>query len=274
MYTVRYFLNHVYMNIDSVDKRYFVAHVLGVEVSQVIYHMDKRLDTAQYALLQQYCQHRLQGAPVDKIIGIKGFWHGVFYVDETVLSPRPDTETVIESVLACCPEPPKNILDMGTGSGCIIISLLHQYPTARGVAVDISRDALKMAQKNADFHQLGHRITYVQSDWWDCVPRQTPFDIIVSNPPYIRSQDITSLQPEVRNYDPIQALDGGRDGMSAYGALADIPAGMLADGGYMVVELGIHQHRQVADIFTNNGWTLYAQHTDIAHIIRVQVYQR
>ncbi len=274
MYTVRHFLYTIYKDIAPVDKRYFIAHVLQTDIAQVINHLDTVLSDTQARTLQTYCHRRLQAEPVDTITGTKAFWQGHFWVDKTVLSPRADTETLIEAVIDCCPHPPAHILDMGTGSGCIVISLLHHYPTAQGVAVDISTDALQMAQKNARLNQVDHRLHCIHSDWWRRIAVGTPFDIIVSNPPYIATKHIATLQPEVQKYDPIQALDGGKDGLYAYRVLANMPDGMLSDGGYMAVECGVGQHAQVIEIFTKKGWILHAQRVDLSHIIRVQIYQR
>ena len=274
MITVKHFLYQQYNDIDTLDKHYFIAKVLNISIGQVLHACDTVLTPAQYKLLCTYCHRRKNTEPVDNIIGTKGFWDGEFFVSPAVLSPRPDTETLLTCVQQVCTTPPTHILDMGTGSGCILISLLRLYKNAVGMAVDICNDALALAKKNAVHNGVHKRITYVKSDWWQSIETPKPFDIIVSNPPYIPTADIATLPPEVQKFDPLVALDGGEDGLNPYGILAQMPHTMLGANGYMVVECGYGQHGAVAQIFTDNNWTLHHQQTDLSHIIRTQVFQK
>ena len=182
--------------------------------------------------LEEWIARRLKHEPLFKIIGRRGFWKSEFITSPDVLDPRPDSETVIEAVLMQFSDQKKNyrILDIGTGSGCLLYSLLDEYPNATGVGVDISRKALKVAEQNRENRQADlYQKDFFKSDWTKDLGL---FDIVVSNPPYIPTKDIDSLAPEVRQYDPMLALDGGADGLDAYRALAKSVRGILKESGF------------------------------------------
>lgn len=275
MFTVHTFLYTVCDDISPTDKRYFVAKVLNVDVAHIMNMRDTVLSDAEVQTLHTYCDRRRKGEPVDIIVEHKGFWTGDFYVNTHVLSPRPDTETLlcmIQDYYADNP-PPKRILDMGTGSGCLCISLLHMFRDAVGFAVDVSTDALRVVEKNKVRNGVGDRCHTLRSDWWQSVPTHAPFDIIVSNPPYIPTADIQSLQSEVRQYDPVLALDGGADGLNPYRILANPPDGILNKDGIIVVECGHGQHDAVRTIFESHGWNMLQHRKDLGGITRGHMFQ-
>jgi release factor glutamine methyltransferase len=200
------------------------------------------------AMLACVTERRLAGEPVSRIAGHRGFWTLDLMVTPDTLDPRPDTETVVEAardmILATrAKDAPLRILDLGTGTGAILLALLAEFPDAEGLGVDISEEALLVAQDNAQRTGLAERASFRQGDWSADIAG--PFDLIVSNPPYIPSADILTLDPEVRDHDPHLALDGGQDGLACYRRiLAEIPA-LLAPDGFAVLEFG---HGQGASV--------------------------
>ena len=186
-------------------------------------------------------QRRLQHEPVARILGEKEFWGLRFTLSADTLVPRADTETVVEAALELVraggdPLEPLRIADIGTGSGAILLALLHELPAATGVGTDISAGALRTAKANAEQLGLAGRATFVECDY--CEKLEGPFDLIVSNPPYIVRSEISALAREVRDYDPRRALDGGSDGLVAYRAMARDIAGLLEQGGAFALEVG------------------------------------
>lgn len=236
--------------IDAGDARPLLAHVLGVGRDRLVLMAPDRVaaeDMARFeALLDQRCQHR----PVSKLIGQRLFWGRNFVVSDDVLDPRPETESLIAAVLDQ-PTSPQRILDLGTGTGCIPLTLLAEYPDAQAVACDISPAALDIAARNAAALTLSERLTLVQSDWFSQIEGQ--FDLITSNPPYISDAEMATLSPEVLNHDPHLALTPGGDGLSPYRILARGARDHLTPRGLLIVEIGWQQGPGVAQIFTDAG---------------------
>lgn len=193
------------------EARLLTAHALQTSYEQVLLG---ELPSHEPEALAPLLKRRLEGEPLSKIRGEREFWGLPFYVTQDTLDPRPDTETLIEAVLEQFPDrqKPYRILDLGTGTGCIIIALLKEYPNAIGVGVDCSENALSVAQRNGQRHDLDHRLSWAISDWGQGLEDQ--FDIIVSNPPYIANHE--PLEKNVLNHDPHLALFGGKDGLDAY----------------------------------------------------------
>ena len=184
-----------------------------------------------------------------------------------MLDPRPDTETLIEAALAILPAGiAPTILDLGTGSGAIIVTLLAERPQARGTATDLSPTALEAAKANAARHGVGSRLELIESDWWQGVSGR--FDVIVSNPPYIPKAAIAGLAPEVRDFEPWAALDGGPDGYEAYRRIADGALAHLSPKGRVLVEIGDKQEHDVTAIFEENGLVPSRQWRDLGGRIR------
>jgi release factor glutamine methyltransferase len=195
---------------------------------------------------------RLAGKPVSRILGRREFWELSFAIDDTTLDPRPDTELLVELCLEearkrCDQDTPLSILDLGAGTGCILAALLVELPAARGVAVDIQLGALRVARENIKKLGLLPRASFLCADWALSL-KPCSFDIVVSNPPYIRSDVIKTLDLEVRNYDPLWALDGGEDGLRHYKAIIPQVAKVLKPGGFFALEIGFDQADQVMDL--------------------------
>ena len=212
--------------------------------------------------LKAFINRRATGEPVAKIIGKKGFWKDEFIVSKDVLDPRPDSETLIEAVLSKFPDKtePLRILDLGTGSGCLLLSLLGEYKNDTGVGIDISEKALEIARQNA--HTC--RATFVRRDMRQDLSDLGRFDIMVSNPPYIPTAEIQTLERDVKDYDPMLALDGGADGLDFYHALSKqhlAPA--------LFIEIGKDQEKQIIPLFEQEGWRFVQSWKDLGGIIRV-----
>lgn len=216
---------------------------------------------------QALVARRAAREPMAYILGHAEFWSLPFEVGPGVLVPRPDTETLIEAALAAFPDRhrPLRLLDIGTGSGCLALTLLHLYPNARAVGTDTSGTALACALRNAQRLGLDPRLELVETAWAQGV--ESPFDLVVSNPPYIPSAEIAGLQPEVSRFEPCQALDGGADGLDAYRAILPELPRLLAPGGLALVEIGQGQETGLAPIAAASG--LHAsRHWDLAGIVR------
>lgn len=201
---------------------------------------------------------RVTRMPVSQIIGRRAFWRHDFEVTSDVLDPRPETETLVELALAC---PFERVLDLGTGSGAIVISILADRPKARGVGTDLSEAALAVAARNADRTGVADRLTLKVSNWFEAVSGS--FDLIVSNPPYIAAGEMAGLAPEVRDWEPRGALTDEGDGLSAYRAIAAGAGDHLTPGGRLMAEIGPTQAKDVRAIFRQSGLVEIFVHTDL-----------
>ena len=230
------------------DARRLLAAVLGVDPAMVLAHDDRRLNEAQTTAFAQALSDRMAHKPVARITGFRSFWKHEFAITQDVLDPRPDTETLVEVALS---EPFSRVLDLGTGSGCILLSLLAERADATGMGTDISAAALGVAEGNA--HRLGvmGRVRLEVADWFSGVEGR--FDLIVSNPPYIAADEMAGLAPEVRLWDPVGALTPGGDGLAAYRAIAAGALAHLAASGRLIVEIGPTQGSAVAGLFAAAG---------------------
>jgi release factor glutamine methyltransferase len=202
---------------------------------------------------ETFIARRAAREPFAYIIGRREFWSLDFEVTRDVLIPRPDSETLVEVALkAFAAAPPRRIVDLGTGSGCLLMALLSEWPHATGLAVDISPAALALARRNAERLGLAQRIEFVCSDFGAL--QRGPFDLAVSNPPYIPANEIEGLEPEVAGFEPRLALDGGPDGLEAYRRLAEALPGVLLQGGRVLLEIGWTQAEEVKNILENQGF--------------------
>ena len=235
------------------------------------------LSAAEQQKLQQMLSERLQHKPLDKILGHREFYKADFAVNEDVLSPRADTEILVEKVLQSLPQNAQNILDLGTGSGCIIESILLEKPQLLGVAVDISGKSLQTARRNAENLGISARIKFMCADWFSPQFVQKigqKFDVIVTNPPYIPTGDIAALMPEVKNYDPPAALDGGADGFASYRRIAELAPNLLNESGSIFIEAGIGQADEIAALFSQKGLKHICTVTDLSGIARCVVLKK
>ncbi len=257
------------------EARLLIASVL--KKAPTLVFADTTLNDAQLAKLNALLKQRLRHKPLDKILGHREFYKFDFAVDENVLSPRADTEILVEEALKLLPDDKSTVLDLGTGSGCIIESILAERLSADGIAVDISEKSLNIARKNAENLGINKRLRFIQADWFAadfCERIGEKFGMIVSNPPYIPTADIFTLEPEVKNYDPRAALDGGKDGFDSYKRIAAIAPNLLQDGGYILLEAGIGQADEIADIFTRQGLKHIRTIADLSGIDRCVVLQK
>jgi release factor glutamine methyltransferase len=261
------------VGIDSgeADARLLMAYALGVDRAELIANGGRALTVEQAEAIDAFAARRLRREPVARIFGHKEFWSLSLQIGPAVLVPRPETETVVEAALDAVARGARQmaqlrILDIGTGSGALLLALLSELPNAVGTAADISAAALDVARANAERSGVAGRCTFIACDIAAGVPG--PFDLIVSNPPYVVHGEIASLPPEVRDFDPALALDGGADGLDGYRAIAAQARGLLAPGGKVIVELGAGQEAAVRALFTKAGLTAAAVLNDLAGIPR------
>ncbi|MDO8840612.1 MAG: peptide chain release factor N(5)-glutamine methyltransferase [Parvibaculum sp.] len=254
----------------ELDARLLMRGVTGASEIEMIREPGAFITAAEEAVLASFEARRLAGEPVARILGRREFWGLEFAVTPAVLDPRPDSETLVAAALDLLRgiEAPR-ILDLGTGSGCLLLAVLHERADARGLGVDISADALAVAQRNAVDLGLVPRAEFLQADWTAGVAGL--FDLVISNPPYIASADIAALDRDVRDHDPRRALDGGADGLDAYRALALALPPVLKPGGHAVIELGIGQAAAVAALFEAAGFATTRTVADLAGVPRVLV---
>lgn len=240
----------------ELDARLLVCHAAGLTHEAFVARAGEGLPPEAAARLRASLARRAGGEPVSRITGTREFYGRSFAVDERVLDPRPDTEILIEAALDLIDrgagrKAPLRIVDLGTGSGCILITLLAELPNARGLGTDISADALRAAEANAARLGVAERASFAHSDWLEAVSGQ--FDLIVCNPPYIASGEIDGLAPEVARHDPRLALDGGEDGLDAYRQIARDAAKVLAPGGRILLEIGATQAEAVTGLLGESG---------------------
>jgi release factor glutamine methyltransferase len=247
-------------SVDSadLDARILVGSVLGLDLTGLIAAAARILTDDEAERLEGFARRRIAGEPVARIIGLKEFWGLPLRLSPATLVPRPDTETVVEAALEIlragsnC-DRPLRIADLGTGSGAILLALLSELPGAFGVGTDVGTEALQTARENARRTGFAGRAAFVACDY--AAALAGPFDLIASNPPYIRSADIAMLDAGVRDHDPRQALDGGADGLDAYRLIAPEAARLLAPGGALVMEVGHDQSGQVQGLMAAAGLT-------------------
>lgn len=236
----------------ELDARLLLCHATGLSHEAYVAALNDALVPEAAALFGASIERRLAGEPVSRIIGIREFYGRPFRIDASTLDPRPDTETLVEAALGLVDrEAPLNILDLGTGSGCILITLLAELPRASGVGVDVSLGALELARANAQTVGVGDRAAFLASDWLEAV--EGSFDLVVANPPYLSAADMAALSPEVRDHDPAPALDGGPDGLSAYRRIVPGLRKALRPGGFALFEIGPGQDQAVSRLLAEAG---------------------
>ena len=239
----------------ELDARLLLSHVLGCGPMDLYLQQERELTSAEAAAFRDLLSRRRRREPVSQILGEKEFWSLTFRVTGDVLTPRPDSETLIEVALAKTADrmAPLRILDLGTGSGCLLLSLLSELPRATGVGVDVSEPALAVAEDNARRLGLADRAEFILSDWTEALDPAEKFDIILSNPPYIGEREKDSLPPEVRLYEPDRALYAGEEGLDDYRKLIDQLPDYLASGGTILFEIGAGQAQALRHLLTAAG---------------------
>lgn len=243
----------------ELDARLLLCHAAGLSHEAYVAGAGGPVQPATLARFGTAIDRRLKREPVARITGTREFYGRGFTIAPPALDPRPDTETLIEAALAVVErrgwrDRTLSLLDLGTGTGCILVTLLAELPRAQGLGTDLSPSALALAAANAVRLGVGSRAAFMAADWLDGIAGK--FDLVLSNPPYLASGEIAGLAPEVAAYDPMLALDGGPDGLDAYRRIAAGASAVLAEGGRLLVEIGAGQAAQVSDIFRAAGLKL------------------
>ncbi len=253
------------------DARLLLGHALGREVWP---HEESPIDAASADKFQALVARRERREPVSRIIGRRGFWTLDLAVGPGTLDPRPDSETLIEALAPAFAgrAAPRRVLDLGTGTGCLLLAALVEFPIASGLGIDRSGDAIAVARDNAVSTGLAARVRLEEMDWSDLSDVET-FDLVLSNPPYITEAEIPALAPEVREHDPLTALAAGPDGLDAYRALAGVIPRVLSRNGVAVLELGAGQSDAVERIMAAAGLRAMARRQDLGGIDRALVLE-
>jgi release factor glutamine methyltransferase len=261
--------------VDSprLDARLLVGHAIGATAEHLVAYPERVLTPRDAMRIETLVARREQREPLSQIVGHREFWSLDFIVTRDTLTPRPDSETIVAAALAlaCARGGPLRILDFGTGTGCLLLALLHELPQAHGVGVDCSEAALAVTQRNAEALGLQARSRFVRGTWGEGLAGA--FDLIVSNPPYIAASALPTLAPEL-NFEPQTALVGGADGLAAYRDLAPHLRRLLADDGAAILEVGVGQAGDVEDILRAVGLTIGPRHRDLAGIERAVTAQQ
>lgn len=263
------------LDTPDLDAQLLVEWITGATRLDLISVPEKHVDEVQVAQLNDALDRRIAGEPVHRIIGMREFYGLPFRLSPETLEPRPDTEALVELISAYLGKLINQhgrvtMLDMGTGTGAIVISLLHQFEKLHGIGLDVAEGALAMARINAAFNGVSDRFAALKSDWFSNVTGR--FHLIVSNPPYIPHEDIGNLSREVREHDPMAALDGGADGLDFYRALAKQAAGYLHKDGIVAVEIGAGQFDDVSAIFESADFHLNDHASDLGGHRRAMVF--
>lgn len=235
----------------ALDARLLICAASGADHAELVSGGERMIAGCALVTAEAFVARRIAGEPVSRILGRREFWSLPFEITEATLDPRADSETLISAVLEVSDrfgwcERALRICDLGTGSGCLLAALLKEFPQATGLGVDRSENAVAAARRNAVALGLGHRADFICGDW--CNPVSGRFDIVVSNPPYIPTGEIAGLGCEVRDHDPRSALDGGADGLDAYRQIAVTVGDILLPGGWLFLEIGAGQGRDVQEI--------------------------
>ena len=282
MREARHLLNEISKQLEEagcasprLDANLLLQMALQTE-ERILMHHEVSLSPDQDATLRTLIQQRQAGCPVSRLRGWREFYGLRFVISDATLDPRPDSECLIDAVLRSevNHEAPLQIVDFGTGSGCLLLSLLHHRPQWQGLGVDVSQDALEIATQNANAHQLQDRARFLCSDWDASLPDDTRFDVIISNPPYIAEADRGALALDVVNYDPETALFAGEDGLSDYQKLMPIIERRLARQGRAFLEIGQHQEQDVVALAIEASLSLRHQHCDLSGTIRCLEFGR
>jgi release factor glutamine methyltransferase len=264
-------LRQVGCETPDLDARLLLQAATGLTREDVILEPGRSLPAGELQHFETLIERRARREPVSRILGEREFYGRTYRVTPETLDPRPDTETLIDAALALMPQGAR-ILDLGTGTGAIAVTLLAERPDATALATDISPAALAVAAENAERAGVAERLRLMHGSWFE--PVSGVFDIIVSNPPYIPAGDIAALSPDVRNFDPILALVGGEDGLDPYRAISACAARHLAEAGHVLVEIGAGQADEVEAIFAALGFGSPERHKDLGGHVRCLAFGR
>lgn len=252
--------------------RKFIGKIKNIPYSEVMFHADEiNLSEKEITTISEMIERYESREPISKILNEKEFWKSKFFVDQHVLDPRPETEIILEQSLKLFDKNQKfDFLDIGTGSGCILLSLAKEFPYSHGIGIDISPEAVRVANLNKENLKITN--ADVQLSDWNEFHSEKQFDLIVSNPPYIKSDDIQNLDKNVKNFDPILALDGGISGLLAYEQLSLVIKTLLKPKGILLLEIGIDQQDPIKKIFEAEGFRLNNILHDLQGIPRIEEF--
>ncbi len=267
-------LKKVGVKTSLLDSRLLLQEVLKISYEELLVSATRVVNDEEYKLFQEYMLRRLKREPISKILQRKDFWKYRFKTTEATLDPRPESETLIESVLAEYKDKNRElkILDLGTGTGCLVLTLLKEFPKATGLGVDASMEALKVAGENAQTLEISDRINFVKGNWTSGITDK--FDIIISNPPYIKTNQIDYLSDEVRLFDPKGALDGGQDGISAYREILNNIEKVMDKHARIFFEIGKWQEEEVTKLIKEKGFEVHEVRKDILGIPRIIAFNK
>jgi release factor glutamine methyltransferase len=256
------------------EARLLLQAAAGIPISTQIAFPERALAADAAARFELLLARRTRREPMAHILGQREFWSLAFAVTADTLDPRPDSETLVQAVLDRVPDRSAalRLVDFGTGTGCLLLSLLHELPNATGLGVDVSHKALAVATQNADALALAPRAAFRCGNWDDGLDAR--FDIVVSNPPYIPSRDIATLQPEIVSFEPRLALDGGADGLDAYRRLGPAAVRLLVPGGLAAFEIGLGQGDSMRRIMAAAGLRHIATAPDLAAVERCVLFRK
>jgi release factor glutamine methyltransferase len=257
------------------DAGSLLSHILGKDRTFLISHAEDQLDDKVLGQFQAYVARRRSGEPLQYIVGVQDFFGREFRVTPDVLIPRPETELLVEAALGVVNDSAVLICDVGTGSGCIAITLLNEVTGARAVALDNSPAALEVAKLNAQRLSVSERIVFLVSDCFSAVePSEYQFDLVVSNPPYVPAAVLSGLQREVRDHEPLVALSPGEDGLTMIRRLLHETPAFLKTGGHLIMEIGFDQGEAVTSLVDDDVWRLIEIKPDLQGIPRIVVLQK
>lgn len=258
-------------NIESfnLDANVLLSHLLDKPKEFIIFNPEFELSLEQKIKFEEFVARRKKNEPVSHIIQKREFYSREFIVSKDVLDPRADSESLIEYVLQHFNNNNLRFLEIGVGSSCLVTTLLCEMKTASAKAVDISKDAINIAKKNSIKHKVDDRLEIIESDLFSNISSTESFDLIISNPPYIKSSDIDDLQKDVKDFEPIIALDGGDDGLDFYRKIAHQSPQYLKNEGSVIIEIGAGQEEEIIEIFAKNNFNFINAKKDLASIIRV-----
>ena len=256
----------------ELDARLILKEILSFDDKELIinenYHIPKGFIKEIFAIEKR----RLKGEPISKIFKKRDFYKSTFIISNDVLDPRPETELIVEIANNFIKKNGvKNILDLGTGSGCILLSVLKENKMINGLGIDLSKEAINIAQKNSKKLQLDKQSNFLISNWMEAI--NFKYDIVVSNPPYIASKEIEKLSKEVKNFDPFLSLDGGDDGLNCYRVIVEDLKRVINKNAIIIIEIGYNQSNSVEEIFKNNDFKLLKKYNDINGLDRVLTFQ-
>lgn len=251
-----------------------LGHALSRDRTFIIAHPEYELDSRELQMLESFLARRAAGEPLQYLVGHHEFFKLEFEVTRDVLIPRPESEAMVEAALEFLPgQRPSRFADVGTGSGCLAISILHELPNASAAAFDISAAALKIARRNAERHNVSERLELIESDLLSALDANEQFDLIVSNPPYVPDGEIETLQPEVK-HEPRSALAGGPDGLSIIKRLLAESPRYLRSNGRMIFEFGFGQHERLLTMIDSRSWELIETRNDLQGIPRTIILRK